>query len=89
VSGPAADGEQGVTASFGFFALHRIAPVTDKQLYVFRSRPFHQPGKVARPRRMGAGAMLEGGCATLTGSDSDGNQRARPSSECPLSAKAA
>jgi hypothetical protein len=33
--------------------------------------------------------MLAGGCATLAGSDSDGNQRARPSSERPLAAKAA
>jgi hypothetical protein len=30
--------------------------------------------------------MVEGGCAMMRGSDSDGNQRARPSSERPLSA---
>jgi hypothetical protein len=34
-------------------------------------------------------AMLASECATLTLSDSEGNQRARPSSERPLSAKAA
>jgi hypothetical protein len=33
--------------------------------------------------------MLGRGCATLRGSDSEGNQRARPSSERPLAAKAA
>jgi hypothetical protein len=32
---------------------------------------------------------LAGGRATLFGSDSEGNQRARPSTERPLSAKAA
>jgi hypothetical protein len=34
-------------------------------------------------------AMLASRCATLTGSDSEGNPRARPSSERPLAAKAA
>jgi hypothetical protein len=34
-------------------------------------------------------AMLGDRCATLGGSDSEGNQRARPSSERPLPAKAA
>jgi hypothetical protein len=34
-------------------------------------------------------AMLGGGCATLAWSDSEGNPRARPSSERPLPAKAA
>ena len=37
----------------------------------------------------GQGRTRGGGCATLQGSDSEGNQRARPSTERPLPAKAA
>jgi hypothetical protein len=61
----------------------------------FRS-PNRRTQQVLKPvaeRRSDSGvapdAMPGGGCATLARSDSEGNQRARPSSERPLPAKAA
>jgi hypothetical protein len=54
-----------------------------------RARPGTDARMISARDAVGRQAMLRGGCATLGGSDSEGNKRARPSTERPLPAKAA
>ena len=41
--------------------LHRIALVTDKHAYLFRSRPFHRPGEKIGEYPIGPGTVTRGG----------------------------
>lgn len=36
----------GLLATLATFGVHRIVLVTDRQVYIFRDKPFHRPGEV-------------------------------------------
>lgn len=47
----------GLLLTFVTFGVHRFALVTDKQTYVIKGRPFHQPGEILARYPVGPGVV--------------------------------